>query len=219
MIAIGIQARQTSTRLPGKVFYEISDDKSILEHVYDICSSTGVPTTVLIPDTVENDELSDFCYKKLMTTFRGSEYDVIKRYLDWAETKKIDDVVRITSDCPMLDPLILEGMISVYKRNYYQFMSNASPYNRTYPDGWDVEIVSLEALRWLDRNTTGENRQHVTSALYTLQGRNAFNTRLVNGAYPLYQTMPKISIDTAEDYSKVASLMSIGREYGTREPF
>jgi spore coat polysaccharide biosynthesis protein SpsF len=141
-IASIIQARMGSTRLPGKVLMEI-EGKPMLWHVVERTKQAEKIDEVIlaIPDTKENDVLEDFALKNNIKYYRGSEENVLSRYYKTAKEFKIDFIVRITSDCPLIDPAVVDLVVEKYFEHKVDFCINTF-----FPIGFGVEIFSLEAL-------------------------------------------------------------------------
>lgn len=162
MLGAIIQARINSTRLPQKVIKEI-EGKTVLEHVINRvkrirnCLKVILATT----DRKEDNALEKVAKKLNISVFRGSENDVLDRYFQTAKLFKIDPIVRITADCPLLDSEIAEEVISFYLKGSYDYINNTNP--PTFPDGLDVEIFSFKALEksWREAELLSE-REHVT---------------------------------------------------------
>ena len=152
IIAI-IQTRLGSTRLPGKAMLEILD-KPIIWHIYnrlkfchnldEIVISTG--------DSKNNFEISDYAKKNDLLIFEGSETDLIDRIYQTAKKFQATAVVRITGDSPLVDPKIVDQVISAYKNNENQFDIVSNCKKPSFPYGLEVEIFSIESLKkmWLD---------------------------------------------------------------------
>ena len=113
----------------------------------------------------ENDILSETVKKLGFAVFRGSEEDVLDRYYQAAKCYSAEVVVRITGDCPLIDPNIVDDVIELYKKRKADYASNIDP--PTYPDGLDTEVFSFRALEIAHRNaTTTYDREHVTAYFY-----------------------------------------------------
>ncbi|MEW5919765.1 MAG: glycosyltransferase family protein [Bacillota bacterium] len=172
-----IQARTGSTRLPGKVLKKIAG-KTILEHVIERVNQAVFIDDIIIATTeLEHDrpiiELAEF---KGVKSFQGSENDVLERYYHAARENSIDVVVRITSDCPLIDPMLCDKIISFYIQNCdeYVLVTNAGlgKEGRTYPRGLDVEIFPFWVLKkasQLAKKTY--QREHVTPWIYENYGK------------------------------------------------
>ncbi len=164
-MAVGaiIQARMGSTRLPGKIMKTVLGKPLLalmLERV-KLARSLDV-VVVAIPDTPENDGLAALCGQCGVQVFRGSENDVLSRYYLAAKKFSLDPVVRLTSDCPLIDPALVDHAVFLYRKGGYDYFTNAI--ERTYPDGQDIEIISFRALETAyQRATDTHDREHVTT--------------------------------------------------------
>nr|WP_320026571.1 glycosyltransferase family protein [uncultured Acetobacterium sp.] len=160
-----IQARTGSTRLPGKIFMEFSG-KPDLFHVYNRANKSKMIDKVIIATTDEksDDRVLEYCKKENIECFRGSEDDVLDRFYQCCKQQglsKKDMVVRITADCPLIDPFIIDQVIKYFLENDFDYLSNAL--EPTYPDGLDVEVFLFSALEksWEEAKLPSE-REHVT---------------------------------------------------------
>jgi len=200
MIAAIIQARMGSTRLPGKVLMDLSG-KPVLWHVVDRVSQATLVDYVIVATTSgkEDDVIETFCRDNNITVFRGPSEDVLKRYADAAHmvNEKIYDlkqIVRITSDCPLIDPDIIDEVIHQMNQGDYDYVSNTL--EPTYPDGLDVEVCSLSALLDADLNARlPSEREHVTSYLKTTPG-----FRKCNVINHLNLSSMRWTLDQQDDY-------------------
>jgi spore coat polysaccharide biosynthesis protein SpsF len=116
---------------------------------------------VVTSDDSSDDAVVAFCKQEGIPCFRGSEDDVLDRYYQAAKWMSADVIVRITADCPLIDPDIVDKVVRVYMNGNYDYVSNTNP--PTYPDGLDTEVFSLEALKhtWHEARLRSE-REHVT---------------------------------------------------------
>lgn len=165
-----IQARMGSTRFFGKVMTKIAD-RTVLEHVITrVRQSKRVDEIVIATTTKLDDDLIVDEAKQIgVNYFRGSEDDVLSRYYYAAKENSADIVVRITSDCPLIDPKIIDGMLEFYKNNNYNIVSNAGSdlTQRTYPRGLDTEIFSFKQLEdAFNKADKTYQREHVTPYIY-----------------------------------------------------
>jgi spore coat polysaccharide biosynthesis protein SpsF len=165
-----IQARMGSTRLPEKVMKNLQG-KTVLEHVIErVIQSKLIDEIIIATTTHERDAVIESeALRCGVKAFRGSEDDVLSRYYYAAKENSIDVVVRITSDCPLIDPTVLDEIIDFYLKNNYDIVSNASSdlSNRTYPRGLDTEIFSFEVLENAFNNAEEKyQREHVTPFIY-----------------------------------------------------
>jgi spore coat polysaccharide biosynthesis protein SpsF len=158
----------TSTRLPGKVLLPIAGRAMLSYQIERLRRACGhdvlvVATTVNATD----DPIVDFCISEGVRCTRGSELDVLSRYCDAAATVGADVVVRVTADCPLIDPDVVEDVIGVFSaaRGSLDYVSNML--EPSYPYGMAVEVMSSRALREADAQATSPvDREHVTPFLY-----------------------------------------------------
>ncbi|MCD6356352.1 MAG: glycosyltransferase family protein [Anaerolineaceae bacterium] len=170
-----IQARMASSRLPGKVLKDISGYPMIYWVVSRAKQAKNVDE-VVIATTVDDadDAIVDWCLNNGIKCFRGDPLDVLDRFYQCAKFTKADTVVRITADCPLIDPSLIDAVVAEYSKRQVDFAANRlpPPYKRTFPIGLDVEVVSLSALEkaWRDAKQLFE-REHVMPHFYAVEGR------------------------------------------------
>lgn len=196
IIAI-IQARMGSTRLPGKVLINIQG-KTILNHVIDRVKQSKYIDEIIIATTNANqdDLIVNEALKNNCKYFRGSEKNVLERYYQAATLNNGDIIVRITSDCPLIDPKIIDEMLRFYINNSYDVVTNASAdlTKRTYPRGLDVEIFSYRLLKEAYEKADKDYQlEHVTPYIY--ENNNNTFYYMNNVDYSKYRW----TLDTKED--------------------
>lgn len=166
IIAI-IQARLGSSRLPGKVLMDI-EGKTMLERVVlrtrEALSVQEVVVTM--PTSSRDDVLAQFCEEKGIVYERGKEEDVLDQYVQAAKTHGARSVVRITADCPLIDPRIIDLAISRFFEHDVDYLSTGRLVT-TFPDGLDTEVFTFSALEraWKEARLPSE-REHVTPYLW-----------------------------------------------------
>jgi spore coat polysaccharide biosynthesis protein SpsF len=165
-----IQARMGSTRLPGKVKMDLFGN-TILEHVIARVKQSKYIDEILIATTTskKDDAIVEETQKCGVKVFRGSEEDVLSRYYYAAKENQANIVVRITSDCPLIDPVVMDEIIRFYVQNHYEIVTNAGVdvSNRTYPRGLDTEAFSFAALEEAFNHAHEKyQREHVTPYIY-----------------------------------------------------
>jgi len=157
-----IQARMGSTRLPNKVLLDL-EGKTILEHVVERVGKSELVDEVIVATTIsyEDIEIVKLLSDESIRVFCGSEDDVLDRYYQVAKLIKPEHIVRITADCPMIDPDIIDKTIDLHLYQGSDYTCNTL--NETFPDGLDAEIFTYEALEkaWKEARLTSE-REHVT---------------------------------------------------------
>ena len=166
MIAAIIQARMGSTRLPGKVLAEIAGHP-MLWHVVNRVREAKTLDKVIVAtsDSPSDNILVASCEQDGIPCFRGREDDVLDRYYQAARWIGADAIVRITADCPLIDPVVLDKVVTAYLDGECNYASNTI--ERTYPDGLDTEVFSFEALEkaWREARLMSE-REHVTPYIW-----------------------------------------------------
>lgn len=193
-----IQAHVGSTRLPNKVLMDIHG-KPMLSRVVERIKQAKLirEVVVAIPTNSSDDPLMRLCRANGWACFRGSEDDVLDRYLQAALTFRADIVVRITSDCPLIDPALADQAIQVLLDGFprLDYVSNNIP-SRTFPLGLDVEVMQIAALEkaWHEDRTPSW-REHVT--LYILRHPELFRMKGVSSEVN-YSDM-RWTVDTVED--------------------
>lgn len=199
-----VQARVGSTRLPGKVLKKICG-KTVLEHDIDrLKRAKNIDEIVIATTTEERDiEIVNEAKRLGVKYYRGSESDVLSRYYFAAKENNADIVVRVTSDCPLLDSEVTEEIIKFYLENYpkYDYVSNTL--DRTYPRGLDTEVFSFKVLEEAFLNAK-ENfqREHVTPYIWDN-----------NTKYKVYQYKDiadssnlRLTLDTQEDFKLITEI-------------
>lgn len=197
-----IQARMGSTRLPGKVMRKIYG-KTILRHVVDRITSTKGINEIVIATT--ESALDDVIVNEAkaigVNVFRGNENDVLDRYYKAASSYKADTVIRVTSDCPLIDSEILSSMISHYKSTDFDYVSNTI--KRTFPRGLDAEIFSFKSLEEAFYNASSPAfREHVTPYIYN----NRDDFKIYDYLNPVDYSKYRWTLDTIEDWHLIEKI-------------
>jgi glutamate-1-semialdehyde 2,1-aminomutase/spore coat polysaccharide biosynthesis protein SpsF len=154
-----------SNRLPGKVVQTVAG-KPVLAHVLERCRGIkGCDAVVCaVPDEVESVALESIAYTCGASVYRGSEQDVLARYLGAAQMVGADLVMRVTSDCPLIDPAVCDAVLNLHAYEGVDYATNNMP--RSFPHGLDCEAFTTEALAQSDRETQEPyDREHVTAWL------------------------------------------------------
>jgi len=160
-----IQARMGSTRLPGKVMMNVEDQKPVLHFVIKQLQECKLIDKIIVATTTnaEDDQIVNYSKYMGIDYFRGSPKNVLDRYYQCAKEYSVSTIVRITSDCLLIDPEIVDMMTDIFKNNSYDYMTNFLP-NPTYPGGVEVEIFTIKALKnaWENAELPSE-KEHVTN--------------------------------------------------------
>ena len=200
-----------SSRLPGKVLMEI-DSKPLLKLMYERVNKAKLIDKIIIATTLnEIDEpIVDLCKKNNYEYYRGSENDVLDRYYQAALLFKPKTVIRLTADCPLCDPILVDRTIKFFYEQNVDFVSNTVPPNiKKYPDGTDVEVFSFKLLKLAWKNSTDkEEREHVT--FYFWKSNNNFSTAILSNKYDWGKY--RITIDYKEDFICVKEIIKILKE-------
>jgi spore coat polysaccharide biosynthesis protein SpsF len=196
-----IQARTGSTRLPGKVLADL-DGRPMLRFLLDRLDRLAVDEVVVATSTeARDDAVAEIAQAAGRPVVRGSEADVLDRFVSALDAYPADHVVRITADCPLTDPALVERVVARHIDAGADFTANTMP--RTYPKGLDVEVARAEALRAAHaRATTREEREHVMPFLY----RNPETFRLANVRNDEPLGRERWTVDTADDLEFVRAV-------------
>lgn len=161
-----VQARYDSTRLPGKVLLPLADKTDIEHVIFRVSQSKKIDKVILATTTKEaDDSVALKCQQMGIDCFRGSEDDVLDRYYQAAKKFSCKNIIRITGDCPLIDPEVVDKVIDLYETSGVDYATNVIP--PTFPDGLDTEIFSFAALEGAWRETKmASEREHVTIYLW-----------------------------------------------------
>ncbi len=170
-----VQGRVDSSRLPGKVLMEVGG-KPMLQYVVDRVRLASLVDEVVVATTQDasDDRIEELCSNLSIACYRGSTQDVLDRFYQAAICYQAEVVVRITGDCPLVDPRLIDETIRAREAHQADFCSNRlpPPFSRTFPIGLDVEVVTFTALETAWRNATEKHeREHVLPFLYEVPGR------------------------------------------------
>jgi len=193
-----IEARMGSSRLPGKVMMPINKIPMIILLI-DRLKQVKYLDKIIVATTKNpnNDKLCGLLKKNRINFFRGSEEDVLNRVLECALKFKVQNIVQITGDCPLIDPEIVSQVIATHKNNKLDFVSNSTI--RTYPDGMDVCVFSTKNLIKTSKLTKNKHDlEHVT--LFMKRKKKLFNQ--LNIMAPQSLNLPKLglTLDECNDY-------------------
>lgn len=183
-----IQGRMTSSRLPGKILADIAG-QPMLQRVFIRTSRAATVTETIFATTTDpsDDPVIDYCDFSGIPFTRGSLYDVLDRYYQAAKQAKADYVVRITADCPVIDPALIDDVVNTLLEGEYDFVCNRlpPPWHRTYPIGLDVEACTFKALEqaW-KKAEEPQHREHAMPYFYEGVELSAANRQLSEGVSP-----------------------------------
>ena len=204
MIGCIIQARMGSSRLPGKVLMNSNNGMPLLYHVINQLRHCSKVKNLVIATTTnqEDDEIEKFANNNTVNVFRGSEKDVLDRYFQCAKKYSFSTIVRITSDCPLIDPQIVDKVIKQFFSGNYDYATNTLI--RTFPIGTDVEVFSFSVLEtaWKNAQLPSE-REHVTPYL-----RNKGNFKTINVENDTNISNLRLTVDRIEDFELIKEILN-----------
>lgn len=209
-----VQARTGSSRLPGKVLRPLGDAPVLAWVVRAAQAAAGVDRVVVATsDAPADDPVADLADTLGAAVVRGSEDDVLGRFLIAIEEHPCDAVVRLTADCPLLDPALIDLVVAAWRQEpAHDYV--ATTLVRTLPRGLDVELASSRALRDVAEHARGHDRVHVTSGLYADPQR----YRLLGLVVAPPADDLRVTLDTAEDAALLDGLVEVlGGPVGWRE--
>jgi len=198
-----IQARSGATRLPEKVLLKVMG-KTILEYALErVCKAKNIENIILATTQEEEDiRIVNLAESLGVKSYRGSLEDVLDRYYQVAKLFGIEHVVRITADCPLIDPQIIDKAVGLYFESKADYCSNTL--KETFPDGEDVEVLSFNALHsaWKNARLLSE-REHVTP--YIKNNPGIF--KLVNFENNTDISAKRWTLDTKEDFIFIKAVL------------
>ena len=214
MILAVIQARMNSSRLQGKVLFDILGESTIwriyerlkfCKYIDRICISTS--------DEPSDDVIAELAEGKKIDIFRGSQENLVLRHLSAAKKFNAEAVVRITADCPFVDPTIIDELVLMYKKNQnIDFFSNTFP--RTYPTGLDVELIPIKTLERLLPISENEEFFEYFISMYIYEHHEEFKHKGLELKNPNFL---RWTMDYEEDYELVKEVFS--ELYDSKKPF
>jgi spore coat polysaccharide biosynthesis protein SpsF (cytidylyltransferase family) len=200
-----IQARMSSSRFPGKVLEPIAGTPAIVYMVRRVQRAQRLAATVVLTSThASDDPLGEALHRAGIECFRGDLDDVLRRFADAALAHAADVVVRLTGDCPLIDPWVIDAVVDARQQSGVDYASNVDP--PTYPDGLDVECFTADALRRADAGArTPAEREHVTLWMRSeAAGLMRINQRAVADFSSL-----RLTVDHPDDLQAVRALVDL----------
>jgi spore coat polysaccharide biosynthesis protein SpsF len=213
MIGAIVQVRMGSTRLPGKVMMEAAG-KPLLGHLLERLSySRFLENTIVATTTNKRDDIiADFCSSMSAIVYRGSEEDVLDRYYQAAKSAGITCIVRVTSDCPLIDPELIDETLEAFKGkwNEYDLITNRHPL--TYPDGLDFDLIPMESLAIAWRKARESNQREHVVPFFWETGMRVHNFEDPRQLFYSHRW----TLDYPEDYELIKSIYSGLYKFGQR---
>ena len=204
-VVVIVQARMGSSRLPGKVLKEILG-KPLLGYVIErIKMSLLISDLIIATSTqISDDAIAAYCSMHGIKFYRGSEDDVLSRYMEAAILFEADFIVRVCADSPLIDPVLVDEIIQDFLLKYplCDYLSNTI--NQTYPLGMNIELFSFRALQEAHLNAVlPHEREHVTPYIYCHPGR--FN--ICQKHYQFDLSNLRLTVDVPEDFELVRLIL------------
>jgi spore coat polysaccharide biosynthesis protein SpsF (cytidylyltransferase family) len=199
-----IQARCGSTRFPRKVVAPLQG-RPMLAHIIERVSRASLVDWVVVATTdgAADDEVASIATAAGAGVTRGSEHDVLGRYVLAAREHSADVIVRITADCPLTDPVIVDTVVRARAEHEADYASNVEP--PTFPEGYDCEAFTLECLRRLDETASADYlREHVTALIR--EQPHMFRIARVTSDRDL--SWIRLTVDVPEDLARVETLLA-----------
>lgn len=197
------QARYGSSRLPGKILKRIAGKTLLDIHLHRLRRSRLVDE-IIVATTLEKeaDEIVNIASSNNCSTYQGSMNDVLDRFYNAALNAKADVVVRVTSDCPLNDGVLIDEVLSHFLNNNFDYFSNVNP--PTFPDGLDIEVFSFTALEkaWKESFSI-KDREHVTPYL-----RESGKFKTDNFYNSKDESALRMTVDNQEDFDLISALIN-----------
>lgn len=212
-IVATIEARMTSTRLPGKVLLE-ANGKSMLQHLVDRLKTVPSISEIVLATTINNSDnpLEAFAKDNDIRCYRGSEHDVMNRVIEAAASSEADIVVEITGDCPIIDPQIVEQTIRMFVGNNADYVSNS--FIRSYPDGMDTQVFKLKTLQ-RSASMTNDHLDHEHVTLHMCKNSDIFSHVHLIAPPELHWPELGLTLDEEADYQLIKNIIEF---FGVENP-
>ena len=211
-----VQARMGSTRLPGKVLADIAGQPMLVREV-ERARRAATLDELVVATTVEraDDAVAELCLSRGYPCYRGHPTDVLDRYYRAAQEHRADVIVRLTGDCPLIDPGVIDETVRAFLESEppYDLVANRLAEGRTFPIGLDTEVCSFEALEaaWREAADPYE-REHVLPFIY--ERRERFRVQLLRGGEDFGHL--RWTVDAPEDLEVVRRVFE---HFGRRDDF
>lgn len=203
-IVATIEARMTSSRLPGKVLLDLAG-KPALQHIVERLRRSRYVDEVVVATTDQptDEPVEELCRKIGCACFRGSEDDVLARVLGAAEYVNGGLIVEITGDCPVIDWRHVDLMIETFYAGEFDYVANIGP--QPYPVGFEVQVFPVAVLAEVNRLTQNPvDHEHVSLYIYSHPER--YRLHYVSAGPDLFHPEIEITLDTQEDYQMIQSV-------------
>lgn len=196
-----IQARTGSSRLPNKVLKDLCG-RPMLQHIIERTLLCKKVDKVMVATTVrkEDNTIDSLCRRVGLDCYRGSENDVLDRYYQVAKQFEPVNIIRVTADCPLIDPDIIDEIVEIHEKGAYDYTSNTL--KETYPDGLDTEVFKYSILKeaW-EKASMASEREHVTPYI---KFKEEFKRYSVERSPSLAEK--RWTVDTDKDYEMISMI-------------
>lgn len=203
-INIIIQARLDSNRLPNKVMKYL-EDKIVLQHVYDRLKKSKYAENIIIATTnnIKDKEIIKYCQENKIKYYVGSENNVLERYYLTAKEYNSDIIVRVTSDCPLVDIEYIDKMIEYFlNKKDLEYLGPKYYGNHKFPDGFNGEVFTFKVLEEAYKNANENEIEHVTTYIIKKYKKEEYKYEINYGKYKnINFDNLHLSLDTEEDYN------------------
>ena len=201
-----VQARMGSIRLPGKVMKKIVG-KPLIGHIFDRLKKVSSLENIILATTSDpqNDELISYAKKQDILIYRHAEEDdIIARLYEAAELYKSDMILKVNADCPLVDPILLDIAIKLFKESKEPIDIASNKIKKTFPEGYSYELVSTEALKWCNENLDKPIEREL-AILWIINNSEQFPNRLIIENEIDYSEFG-LTVDTKEDFDLVSKI-------------
>lgn len=202
-----IQARMSSSRLPGKMLMQINK-KPLLQRVIDRVSDSKKISKIIVATSLnqEDNQIEDYCNSIRTQCYRGDLNNVVQRYMDIIKNESVDAFVRISGDSPLIPPEIIDKAVICFENNDCDIVTNVFP--RTYPKGFSVEVISSKSFAIINQNLTKDQKEHITKKYYD----NSEKFKIINFESSINYGEINLCVDTINDLNKIINILSTGNE-------
>jgi len=203
-IVATIEARMTSSRLPGKILLPILGKPTLELLIERLCKVNKIEQIVIATTSNRTDDVvEDLANRLCVGCYRGSEDDVLDRVMKAAQFYNADIIVEITGDCPLIDPIVIDCLIEIFLNNFFDYVSNTL--KQTYPNGLDVQIFSLKTLEEVSR-LTDDPTDHEHVSLYIYEHPERYSLYNQESGLPEKYWDLRLTVDTIEDFELIRSI-------------
>ena len=204
-IVASIEARMTSSRLPGKVLMQAINKMSMLEFMIQRVKKSQLIDQIIVATTINSTDnpIITMCQKLSINWYRGSEDDVLLRVLNAHKSVNSQIIVELTGDCPLIDPEIIDKIIDIYLNNNFDYVSNS--HIRSFPVGVDTQVFSVDILKEISSKTKDPyDRENVSSYIYR---SDEYSLKAVIADKELFWPELRITLDDKGDYYLIKKII------------